>query len=135
MLKLMNRIDAYRVTADMCCFGMESYDNEGAGKAKKPTDFITNCPCIASALERRCNGEHRHVRLLHGRAAKAQVYPRDLCIAICQSLKEQLKIDRAGLFQIGSVTLKGTKNECDAMKMEAEKSAQDCHLDVSELPK
>ena len=67
------------------------------------TGFLTNSPCVAKQLERRCPNrpgvkKHDHVRLENGRARKAQEYPDGLCKAICRGIKEQLEADRIGQF-------------------------------------
>ena len=59
------------VTAHMCEFGMVTSDAEGEGRVAKPTKFMTNGAAIAQALERKCQGGHRHIHLLDGKAARA----------------------------------------------------------------
>lgn len=64
---------------------------------------MTNSVCIAQQLGRRCpnQGEyivHEHVRLESGRTRKAQIYPRELCRAICRGLQNQIKMDHTGQF-------------------------------------
>ena len=49
---------------------------------------------IAKELSQICNGGHRHVHLVSGRAKHAQVYPEDLCLAILRGLKSQLTNDK-----------------------------------------
>ena len=46
-----------RVVGDMCTFGMK----HGEEYVRKPTAFMTNAPCIAEALNKRCTKDHRHV--------------------------------------------------------------------------
>ena len=67
----------------------------------KPTQFLTQPPCIATQLARTCPGKQshvagRHASLFNGRAAKAQVYPEALCDAICQGINKQIGYDRNG---------------------------------------
>ena len=82
------------VVGDMCQFGMVQVDDEGPGMIKKPTKFMTNCGKIAQALARRCEGGHRHISLIGGRAKAAQVYPKELCRTVCKALQAQLLEDR-----------------------------------------
>ena len=90
-----------KVVGDQCCYGLKSKDQQGEGLAKKPTGFMTNSPCIALQFKRRCPNKegyqiHRHVRLQGGRARAAQIYPRELCKAICKGLMKQIEVDRKG---------------------------------------
>ena len=82
------------VISDMCCFGMQQVDKDGPGLVKKPTKFMTNSEELAQELSRRCPGGHHHVSLLSGRAASAQVYPKQLCSAVCRAIARQLRKDR-----------------------------------------
>ena len=80
--ELLKYPDVEVVKSDMCCFGM--YQNTDAGDlfVKKPTGFMTNAPEIGKILSQECEGKHRHVHLLNGRAKKAEVYPDELCYNI-----------------------------------------------------
>ena len=84
-------------TADQCRYGLTAVDERGPGLVRKSTRFLTNAPCIAAELSRKCKGNHRHVHLVNGRAAAAQVYPRQLCAAVCRGAKEQLRRRRRPL--------------------------------------
>ena len=81
------------VKSHMCCFGMTSVDADGEGLVKKPTSYMTNAPLVAEELEMCCTGDHCHVKLVGGRAAKAAIYPPQLCEAILRGLKRQLISD------------------------------------------
>ena len=64
---------------------------------------MTNSPCIAAKFGERCPNTrdkqiHQHVRLENGRANAAEVYPLELCIAICQGFKAQMEVHRRGQF-------------------------------------
>ncbi len=76
------------VTTHMCAFGMLSKDEDGVELVKKPTSMMTNSPEVGRRLAKRgCNHDcpeeqqHRHVKLINGRASHAQVYPRALTSA------------------------------------------------------
>ena len=60
----------------------------------KPTGFMTNATGIASQLSEKCNGKHQHLKLLNGRASRAEVYPDKLCFRILRGLMETMKKDR-----------------------------------------
>ena len=77
----------------MCRFGMASVDEQGGGLVKKPTRYMTNAPLMAEELEMFCTGDHRHVQLVGGRAAKAAIYPPQLCEAMLRGSKRQLIAD------------------------------------------
>ena len=58
--------------SDMCCFGMHQAGEEGMEFVKKPTTFLTNADEIGKALSEKCMGTHKHIRLLNGRASRAE---------------------------------------------------------------
>ena len=74
-------------------YGLTSVDSVGEAPAKKPTMFATSAGRIAERLSKRCDDAHRHVQLVGGRAGPAARYPRELCDAICDGLREQLQDD------------------------------------------
>eukprot|EP00973_Karenia_brevis_P025635 3536728-Karenia_brevis.AAC.1 len=87
-------------------------DDRGESYVYKPTQFMTNSPAIAEQLSRKCSNydignnnhnHHRHVHLLNGRARKAQVYPPELCRAICRGLKYQKEWDSRQEFMLGVI--------------------------------
>ena len=71
----------------MCHYGMQSKDEHGSGKVKKPTGFLTNSAILADCLSLKCLGGHRHLQLLGGRARACQVYPDKLCRYILKGIK------------------------------------------------
>ena len=94
-----------RITSDMCAFGMTQYDGQGPGLIKKPTGFMSNSPEILKQLSRRCDGMHRHILLMNGRAKRAQVYPDELCKQILIGLVNQTRADgRLSLIHISEPT-------------------------------
>ena len=115
MQKLMKMQDAILTKAGQCQYGLIVEDMKGQALAKKPTEFLTNSPCIASQLRRTCEGththlNHRHANLFGGVAKFAQVYPPALCEAICCGLKEQVDLDRRDSFHSWSSMHKNLKN-------------------------
>ena len=77
----------------------------------------------------KANAMHKHVRLESGRAKVAQIYPPELCQAICRGFKEQLEADRNGRFM--SAELGGEKiGDGCGMKAEAEKIKK--HLPIAD---
>ena len=90
MKRVLAQQGTVTVVAHMCAFGMRSTDALGEGPVQKPTRFMTNSLHIAHELERKCDGSHRHVALLGGRASAAQVYPKALCMAICRGMRKHL---------------------------------------------
>ena len=95
----------YVVIADMCQYNLRSTDEVGEGLVMKPTMFMTNSIAIARRLMRRCQGGHRHVHLISGRAAKAAEYTPELCRAICQGLVDQKRANDNKVVMLSSLTL------------------------------
>ena len=58
---------------------------------KKETQWVTNSEEVAKIIEGRCNGTHRHVHLINGRARHAQVYPPKLVSAILKGIRNELR--------------------------------------------
>ena len=85
---------------DQCAYGLTSKDSEGEAPAKKATKIMTNSVAVNREMQRRCPGCARHVHLEAGRAAKAAVYPKGLCMAICRGIKKQLAADSADLVMV-----------------------------------
>eukprot|EP00973_Karenia_brevis_P017801 2445554-Karenia_brevis.AAC.1 len=99
-----------KTKANMCAYGMTTKMGQEIALALKPTSFMTNSPCIAEELSKRCENYsnpkhlwHKHISLTNGRAKAAQVYPKELCRSICRGLNRQQKLDEANLFMIGSL--------------------------------
>ena len=68
------------VRTGMCAFGMLSKDEAGVGLVKKPTSMMTNSPEVGRRLAKMlCNAgcpkaeQHLHMKLINGRASRAQV--------------------------------------------------------------
>ena len=77
--EVMEMNGVMKVVGDQCCYGLKAKGDEGTGPARKATGFMTNSPCIAMQLGRRCpnrqgGSTHQHVQLSNGRAAAAQLY-------------------------------------------------------------
>ena len=77
----------FTVVLDQCEYGLIRCDEYGEGRAKKGIRVITNLSHARVTLTKRCSGGHRHVHLLHGRAKKAQEYPRALYMAMVEALR------------------------------------------------
>ena len=89
--------------ANMCAFGMTSKDKEGEAPVLKPTVFMTNSVEIKNELAQKCRGCKRHVHLMEGRASAAQVYPPELCRAVCRGIVNQARVDASELFSMKSI--------------------------------
>ena len=87
----------FKVRTDMCSFGMTSSDENGEGPVLKPTSFLTNSIEVSATLDSRCKGCERHVHLISGRAAAAQVYPKALCRAIVRGIIKQAQHDAGSI--------------------------------------
>ena len=87
----------------MCRFGMSSHIDEKGGDrglVKKPTGFLTSARHVAAQLDVQCKQNHDHVNLMGGRAAEAQIYPKELCDAIVRGVVRQKKADNGRLLSV-----------------------------------
>ena len=110
--EIMNQEKVRVVRGDMCAFGMWQNTEEGKRLVMKPTGFMTNAEGIANELNTKCEGNHTHVKLLNGRAHRAEVYPDELCFKIIKGLMETMKKDgRIHADGIGAVM---AEEECRA---------------------
>lgn len=112
MTMLMKKHGVVRANGDQCQYGLTTTANGITWLARKSIGFITNWPCIAKLLNKRCPNRsgwqvHRHIRLESGRTNVAHVYPPELCAAICNGFSEQLQVDRDGQFLLASVGTAG----------------------------
>ena len=83
---LMGEKGVFESVFDMCCFGMMSKDEQGPGLVRKTTRILTNSEEIVGATLHRCQGGHRHVALVSGRAKACAEYPENLCEAFLKGL-------------------------------------------------
>ena len=96
----------YFVKADQCEFGKTVKEKGREHLIQKTTGFLTNSPEIAKELSRRCSGDHQHIQLKGGNLTKqAQVYPPELCKAICRGAAREFSFRGMGHFMIGSLDL------------------------------
>ena len=77
------------VVTDQCMFGLQTSNGRITSPAKKRTRFMSNASEVLKELNRKCDGKHGHMPLTDGRAKAAQVYPADMCRAICRGLIRQ----------------------------------------------
>ena len=52
--EVLNIKGVKKVMGDQCRYGLTAKGNNGPGPARKATGFMTNSPCIALQLKRRC---------------------------------------------------------------------------------
>ena len=75
------------VVVHMCQFGLTASDGDGPGLAKKPTRILTNMKCLAEMINRKCQGGHRHVNLMDGKAKAAATYTEAFCDGILDGIE------------------------------------------------
>ena len=98
--------DVLYVKADQCEFGLKVREKGKERLVQKKTGFLTNSPEIAKELSRKCSGQHEHLQLKGGNLTKqAQVYPPELCKAICRGASREYSFRQMGHFMIGSLDL------------------------------
>ena len=104
IIELMRDCRVMVVEAHQCRYGLTSHISSKGGErgpVKKATGFMTSSRYIADQLSKKCDGSHKHVHLMGGRAAAAQVYPDELCEAILRGVVNQKKADAQGLVSTG----------------------------------
>ncbi len=79
-----------RVVGNTCAYTMQQEDEKGLGHINTPTGLLTNSDLIAKRVSRKCDGMHRHIELVGGRAKFAQVYPHMLRQEILWGLMDQM---------------------------------------------
>ena len=90
MLQLCNDLEIQRAVAHIVRYGMQSSDELGADKVKKPTGFLNNSLMLKDQLSNKCLGGHGHIQLVGGRARASQVYPDKLYRAILRGIRAEL---------------------------------------------
>ena len=91
MIELQANANVYTISGPMCRWEMIGEDATGVGYVRKETQFVTNSKILATLLEGHCEGGHRRVHLINGRAGFAQVYPPKLVKAILKAVKQELR--------------------------------------------
>ena len=80
---------------DFCMLGMVGEDDLGIAPAKKTTGIMTNGKVIAEVIsQHRCDGLHRHVHLVHGKAKACEIYPEPFRRTLCQAYTLQIEHDQ-----------------------------------------
>lgn len=116
-------LGALRAKAHPCRFGMIQETPEGVKFVKKPIGSLLDSPCIAQAQNKICQDNHGHVtfegrgRTSQSRTSQAQVYPPELCKAICKGMSRQQRMDVTGMFTIGEIN---SWNEANVNKVVVE---------------
>ena len=111
MQELMNNLGIDKTVAHMCRYGMQSSDEQGSGKAKKPTGFLTNSMMLKDCLGLKCLGGHRHIQLMGGRARACQVYPDKLCKYILKGIRNELLHSRIIRGEVNEMVLASVGNQ------------------------
>ena len=97
VLEMLLKEDVELVEVDMCDFGMVASDEFGEALVRKRTKVLTNASEVARRIARKCNGQHRHVHLVGGRAKRAQLYPRAFSREVCEGIAAQKRLHGLGL--------------------------------------
>ena len=105
----MKKQGVVRVIGDQCRYGLVSHDGQREGPARKRTGFLTHSVRIARRLCKKCPNQsgyvvHRNVVLENGRTKAAQIYPAELCRAICNGIQEQVDVDRKGQYTLAQIS-------------------------------
>ena len=87
------------------------------GPVYKPTRWLSNSRAIMTRLGRKCTRAHRHIQLVSGRAAKAAIYPPELCLQVLRGLRDQVRLDSSlgneisSLEQLNSLSALGLQHD------------------------
>ena len=65
MMRFMDMQDNILTKADHCQYGLIVGYAVRQALSKKPTEFLTNSPCIAFQLRRTCGEAHTQIRGMH----------------------------------------------------------------------
>ena len=91
---LLAREDVGATRVDMCQYGLQTEDSIGQAPAYKPITLLSNSPSVLNSVSRRCQGGHRHVELIGGKAAACAKYTDDFCDALVTAISVQIQADR-----------------------------------------
>ena len=83
----------------------------GEALALKPTRVLTKMSSAKDILSHRCQGHHRHVTLLDGKAGPCAKYPRELCEAMLQCLQIELAAKQEVLASLEISSLEAATRE------------------------
>ena len=97
VLEMLLKEEVELVEVDMCDFGMTASDEYGEALVRKRTKVLTNSSEVAKRIARKCNGQHRHVHLIGGKAKRAQLYPRAFNRAVCEGVAAQKRLHALGM--------------------------------------
>ena len=122
MQRLMQHSQVRSVKGHMCAQGMYIEDRDGSALAFKPTGWVSNSKHVLNELNKQCinlrsNPEHyhRHADLQHGAAARASIYPEQLCYSILKGLRKQM-IELGIAFEGELGTICEDKNEYELLQ-------------------
>ena len=123
MQELGSEVGVFITSADQCAYGLTTTGPDGEAPAQKPTKFMTNSPCIAEELKRKCPNRssrmtHNHMPLMNGRAKAAQEYPDELCKAICRGIMHQIIADRQGRFLLATLRSEVAQEDINKLCMQ-----------------
>ena len=114
--QILKKEGVMHVVGDQCMYGPKTTCNGQEGPARKRIGFMTNSVCIAQQFQRRCPNTanqviHKHIVLEDGRTRKAQIYPREVCRAICEGLQKQIQADTMGQFLLLEIDSKNATSD------------------------
>ena len=86
-------------------FGMRARDALGEAAAKKRIGIVTNSLPVAESLETmQCQGKHRHVQLMGGKAKACEVYTDEFCKAICLAVRRDRNMSEQKKIHVMNIT-------------------------------
>ena len=87
VLRLLRQLKACSATLAACMYGLRPQKDHDADEyIGKTWRLSTNCSGFAAALDKRCDGSHRHVTTVGGETAASAFYPPGLAEAVHNAL-------------------------------------------------
>ena len=87
----------FNIQLDMCAFGLQG----DKGLHKKPTMLLTNIKELVSALEKRCNQQHKHQTIEGGALSRASAQYTDAFVdAILQGIKKHIHFEAMHVYDL-----------------------------------
>jgi len=82
---------------------------QGVPPPRSQPPLLTNSAEVDRAMGVKCNGGHRHVHLMAGRARAAAHDPAKFCRALCKGMRRQARVDASGM--MSAVVLNAVSDE------------------------
>ena len=118
----MRREHKIHTQLDQCQHGVWIKSNGGVGSTTTPIKFLTNSPAVAGCLSKARGTKgtrpgERHNSLFSVSNRREREHPQGLHAVICEGLREQIELDKQGLFIIADVHAEDAGDAIREMRM------------------